>query len=53
MYWSKLKDECEDWGHNHEYEICWLETHEGTHKNSLGTNFGTQNGALGTNLISD
>ena len=36
-----------------EDEICSLETHDGTHKNSLGTNIGTQNGALGTNLFSD
>ena len=53
MYWSKIKDECEEWGHNHEYKICSLETHDGTHKNSLGTNIRAQIGALGTNLISD
>ena len=39
-------------GHNREYEICSLETRDGTHKNSLGSDFCTQNGALGVDLIS-
>ena len=39
-------------GHNREYEICSLETRDGTHKNSLGSDFCTQNGALGVELFS-
>ena len=39
-------------GHNREYKICSLETHDETHKNSLGSDFCTQNGALGIDLIS-
>ena len=39
-------------GHNREYEICSLETRDETHKNSLGTDFWTENDALGIVLIS-
>ena len=40
------------WDNNLENKIFLLETLDGTDKKSLGTNFGTQNGALETNLIS-
>ena len=39
-------------GHNREYEINSLEICDGTHKNLLGLDFCTQNGALGIDLIS-
>ena len=35
------------WDNDLENEICSLETQDGTHKNTLGTNFGIQNKALG------
>ena len=39
-------------GHNREYKLCSLEAHDGSHKNSLGTDSWTQNGALEIDLIS-
>lgn len=40
------------WDNNLESKIFLLKTQDGTHKNSLRTDLGTQNGALETNLIS-
>ena len=40
------------WDNNLESKIFLLETQDGTHKNSLRTDLGIQNGALETNLIS-
>ena len=40
------------WDKNLESKIFLLKTQDGTHKNSLGTNFGIQNKALRINLIS-
>ena len=51
MYLTNPKDNHK--ANSFENKKCSLETHDGTHKKSLETIFGTQNGALGTNLMSD
>ena len=47
-----MKTQIWPWDNYLENSICLLETQDGTHNISLETNFETQNGALGTNLIS-
>ena len=49
MYLTNPKDNHK--ANNFENKKCSLETHDGSNTNLLGTNFGTQNSALGVNLI--